>query len=311
MPGSETALKELTCTAFGDLLQQGQVAKVADDLCYGLWGRLPRGLAEGVEAGSCGFTMLHCFPGADIHLGVGLAPRTNRSKPPLHFSFGIVPPTQDVMDLCSFIGAYKILAQVIKGYAMPPCVLMDSKPCVQAFDKLCRGEFSASPCKTQFLSKANGFWVSVRHVAGAAILPADFASHNTPECDNPVCQVCSFVRASLDSVVRQVSVDEVMCCCAKLPFLNWSTWLGLQADCPDLRRNRAHLRKGTRMSKKLTNVRDVKRYLSIAMVAKDGLLLVRRHMSLVASTECIIVPWAVIYGLLVSLHIRFDHPSAA
>lgn len=177
----------------------------------------------------------------------------------MHFGSGVVPPTQDVMSLSSFIGAYKILAPVIKGYAtalgplddavavqeskeegawseefqsafaasqkmlstarpitLPQsedqlwiatdgavkdaglgaklyitnkgrcyfsaklrpnqtswlqcevealfigaavkhfspiitkslhrvCVLMDSKPCVQAFDKLCRGEFSASP----------------------------------------------------------------------------------------------------------------------------------------------------------------------
>lgn len=142
-------------------------------------------------------------------------------------------------------------------------------------------------------------------------MQADFARCNAPECDNPVCQVCSFVRAHLDSVVRQVSADKVMCGCAKLPFLNWSTWLGLQADCPDLMRTHAHLRKGTRPSKKLTNVRDVKCYMSIATVAKDGLLVVRRHTPLAASTECIIVPRAVIYGLLVSLHIRFDHPSAA
>lgn len=35
MPGSETALEELTCRVLGDLLQQGQVAKVADDLYCG------------------------------------------------------------------------------------------------------------------------------------------------------------------------------------------------------------------------------------------------------------------------------------
>ena len=33
-----------------------------------------------------------------------------------------------------------------------PCLLTDSKPCVQAIDKLCRGEFSASPRVTSFLS---------------------------------------------------------------------------------------------------------------------------------------------------------------
>ncbi len=39
MPSSETALEELTCHMLGDLLQQGQVAKVADDL-YGGAGTL-------------------------------------------------------------------------------------------------------------------------------------------------------------------------------------------------------------------------------------------------------------------------------
>lgn len=35
MPGSETTLEELTCHVFVDLLQQGQVAKVTDDLYCG------------------------------------------------------------------------------------------------------------------------------------------------------------------------------------------------------------------------------------------------------------------------------------
>ncbi len=35
MPGSETALEEFTCRVFGDLLEQGHVAKVADDLYCG------------------------------------------------------------------------------------------------------------------------------------------------------------------------------------------------------------------------------------------------------------------------------------
>ncbi|RXN12438.1 Retrovirus-related Pol poly from transposon opus [Labeo rohita] len=35
MPGSETALEELTCRVLGDLLEQGQVAKIADDLYCG------------------------------------------------------------------------------------------------------------------------------------------------------------------------------------------------------------------------------------------------------------------------------------
>ena len=35
MPGSETALEELTCRVLGELVQEGVVAKVADDLYIG------------------------------------------------------------------------------------------------------------------------------------------------------------------------------------------------------------------------------------------------------------------------------------
>ncbi len=35
MPGSETALEELMCRVFGDLLAEGVVAKLADDLYCG------------------------------------------------------------------------------------------------------------------------------------------------------------------------------------------------------------------------------------------------------------------------------------
>lgn len=77
---------------------------------------------------------------------------------------------------------------------------------------------------------------------------------------------------------------------AKLPFTNRSVWLGLQAECSDFRRTCAHLRQGTRPSRKLTDIRDVKRYLNVATVTKDGLLVVRRHTPLAASTDCMVVP---------------------
>jgi hypothetical protein len=41
------------------------------------------------------------------------------------------------------------------------CVLTDSKPCMQAFEKLCRGEFSSSPRVSTFIST---YQVSIRHV---------------------------------------------------------------------------------------------------------------------------------------------------
>ncbi|KAL7398227.1 hypothetical protein ABVT39_006424 [Epinephelus coioides] len=149
------------------------------------------------------------------------------------------------------------------------------------------------------------------HVVGVAILPSDFASRNAPECDSPTCQVCAFVCSNSNSIVRQITAEDVVRGTAKLPFMNRSAWLGLQAECSDLRRTCAYLRQGIRPSKKLTDIRDVKRYLNVATVAKDGLLIVRRHTPLAASTDCIVVPRSVLDGLLTSLHIKLNHPTTS
>ncbi|CAG2238456.1 unnamed protein product [Mytilus edulis] len=188
-------------------------------------------------------------------------------------------------------------------------VLTDSKPCVQGFEKLCRGEFSASPRVTSFLSVVSRYQVSVNHLSGRANIPSDFASRNAPVCTEPNCQVCCFISRTEDSVVRAVSIQDVLNDEFRLPFTTRSAWINIQSECPDLRRTHAHLKQGTRPSKKLTNIKDVKRYLNVASIAKDGLLVVRRCDPLAPPNELIIVPRNVLDGLVTALHIKLDHPS--
>jgi hypothetical protein len=192
----------------------------------------------------------------------------------------------------------------------PVSVLTDSKPCVQAYNKLCRGEFSSSARVATFLATASRFQVSIRHLAGSANIPSDFASRNALECDSPNCQICSFVIMTEDSVVRHVAVDDIISGEKRLPFTSRSAWMVTQQECTDLRRTHAHLSQGTRPSKKATTIRDVKRYLNVATIAKDGLLVVRREQSLASSRECIIVPRQVLDGLLMALHLKLSHPSS-
>ena len=187
------------------------------------------------------------------------------------------------------------------------CVLTDSKPCVQAIDKLRRGEFSASPRVTSFLSTASRYQVDLQHLAGSANIPSDFASRNAAECENPSCQVCSFIIQTEDSVVRSVYSHDITQQAQNLPFTTRSSWINIQSECPDLRRVHAHLKQGTRPSRKLTNIRDIKRYLNVATIARDGLLVTRRHDPLQPSSELIIVPRSVLDGLLTAIHIRMDH----
>ena len=70
-----------------------------------------------------------------------------------------------------------------------------------------------------------------------------------------------------------------------------------------------HLKQGTQPSKKATNINDVKRYLNVASIAKDGLLVVPRTDPLSPITELIVVPQSALDGLITALHVRLDHPT--
>ena len=111
------------------------------------------------------------------------------------------------------------------------------------------------------------------------------------------------------SVVRNVSIHDILSSKSSLPFTTRSAWRQFQHDCADLRRVHAHLNQGTRPSKKLTNIRDVKRYLTSVYIASDGLLVVKRTQQLVPVAEAIVVPRSVLDGLLTALHIKLNHPS--
>ena len=190
------------------------------------------------------------------------------------------------------------------------CLLTDSKPCVQAYEKLCKGEFSASPRVSTFLSTVSHYQASVRHVSGSVIVPSDFASWNTAPCDNEACQVCTFTRPTQDSVTRRTSIQDILGDNGHLPFTSHTAWLATQSECPHLRPTHAHLLQGMHPSKKLTNRRDVERYLNVATIAKDGLLVVKRNKPLAPTHECIVVPRQVLEGLLTALHIQLSHPSS-
>ena len=189
------------------------------------------------------------------------------------------------------------------------CVLTDSKPCVQAIEKLYRGEFSASPRITSFLTIVSRYQVSLQHLTGKANIPSDFASRNAPDCLDPMCQICSFINKMEQCTVMKTSVQDIINNISRVPFSSRSGWLSTQSECNDLRRVHAHLKQGTRPSKKLTNIKDVKRYLGVASIAGDGMLVVKKNEPLFPSRELIIIPRSVLHGFLTALHIKLDHPT--
>lgn len=188
-------------------------------------------------------------------------------------------------------------------------VLTDSKPCVDAYNKLLRGQFSSNARLSTYLSAACRHHIVIRHIAGAVNIPSDFASRNPVICRESKCQVCIFAKSLDESVVRGVTVREVLEGRGQLPFTSRSAWLATQSECRNLRRTKAHLLQGTRPTKKETTVKSVKRYLNKVGIASDGLLVIRQSDALAPSRESIVVPEEVLPGLLSALHLRLNHPS--
>lgn len=191
------------------------------------------------------------------------------------------------------------------------CVLTDSLPCVQAYAKLCQGKFSSSARVSTFLSVISRFQVKLIHLKGSDNIYSDFASRNPPDCNQQNCQICKYASELADSVVRACSVTEVLNSGTTVPYSSRSGWSELQHSCDSLRRACAHLKQGTTPSKKSTKIRDVKRYLQVAKVSRDGLLVVEVQKPSMPKQELIVVPRRYIHGLVECLHIKLSHPSRA
>ena len=87
-------------------------------------------------------------------------------------------------------------------------ILTDNKPCVQAWSRMIRGEFSTSSLAATFMSALAEYHVDVQHIQGALNLPSDFHSHNPPSCNSPDCQVCQFIADSESSVVCKTTIAD-------------------------------------------------------------------------------------------------------
>ena len=192
-------------------------------------------------------------------------------------------------------------------------ILTDSRPCVQAAKKLARGEFSASSRVSTFLSTLSRYRINLQHISAASpkLLPADYLSRNPSSCEHQSCQICTFVNDCANSVIRNITVSDVLKRQHGMPFSNKSAWLDSQSNCQDLRRVRAHLLQGTRPSHKATKVKDVKSYLRSCTLATTprGLIVHRKSAPFSAPLELIVVPRALLHGLITALHLRLNHPT--
>ncbi len=157
----------------------------------------------------------------------------------------------------------------------PTQVLTDSKPCIQAYAKLSRGEFSSSARVSTYLSTLSRYRLKLQHISGSANLPADYSSPNPMECTTKQCQICSFISDCADAVVSQVTVTDITEGRTPMPYSSIAAWKKPQQDCSDLRRTYSHLSQGTRPTKKMIKLKDIKRYLQGATIGPHGVIVMK------------------------------------
>ena len=188
-------------------------------------------------------------------------------------------------------------------------ILTDNKPCVDAYKRLCKGQFSASNRISTFLSTLSSFNLTLDHLQGSANKSSDFASRNPIECHDSSCQICKFVKEISETVVNVVTVKDILSGSAKMPFISHSAWCSAQRDDSSLRRTYAHLSQGTRPPRKARNLKEVRRYLRVATISTNGLLIVNKSDPFVHQRSLIIVHIDILQGLLTALHLQLEHPT--
>jgi hypothetical protein len=144
MPGSETALEELLTRVFGEYSMQGWCERIADDLYIG--GNTHQELLDhwelclstlrrnnlGLNASKTTIAPLSTTILGWVWKSGTLTASTHRMT-----ALATVEPPKTVLALRSFVGAYKVLSRVPRGYAM----LLDP------LDKLTAGKQSRDPIK--------------------------------------------------------------------------------------------------------------------------------------------------------------------
>lgn len=165
------------------------------------------------------------------------------------------------LEALSIATAVRYFAPYIIQSRLPPQVVTDSKACVQATQRMERGDFSTSPRITTFLATLARYQVVLTHLPGKNNTVSDFGSRHPAHCQNSKCQVCKFIKNTATASVRQTTLTDIYQGHTPLPYANRPAWKAIQKECQDLRLTHSMLKAGTAPSKKATQQGHVKRYL--------------------------------------------------
>ena len=128
--------------------------------------------------------------------------------------------------------------------------LTDSQPCVQAFQKLGRGEFNLSSRLSSFLACLSSLNISLHHISGAENILPDYVCRNPSHCPEKNCQVCKFIEENVDYAINSLSVEDIQNGKMQMPFANLPAWKIAQKTGQELKRVYSQLAAGSRPGRK-------------------------------------------------------------
>ena len=112
------------------------------------------------------------------------------------------------MEVPSVVTGVKHFAAYIRESIRPLKVLSYSKPCVQAYSRLCHGHFSALARVSTFLSTLSSYNVTLQHIPEKENVSSDYSSCNPQSWFEDSCQICKFVYKTINSVVSSRFIDR-------------------------------------------------------------------------------------------------------
>ena len=118
------------------------------------------------------------------------------------------------------------------------------------------GQFSNSARVTTFLTNIFRYSIFVSHILGINIHLTDFASRNPIECSDHSYQICKFVGETAETLVRTVSVEDVVKGQVRMPCISRPGWLNTQKECSELKKVYQYLSQANRPSKKPSILND-------------------------------------------------------
>ena len=193
----------------------------------------------------------------------------------------------------------------IKMTGEPGVCLVDSKAVYEAKQRMDNGFFSSSRRLQDLLANLSRLRMSVQLISAKLPSPLlqyiDFSSRHPVECTLADCRVCLEVNKPDLTVMGAVTAEPHIASAAG--------WREMQRTDGDLRQACSILTSGTKLSAKKKHAGDVKKYLRLCKVNKEGLLVVEKQMPFQARpAELIVIPRSYAPNICRIIHNKLDHP---